>query len=131
MAVANRGPRLSGEAQAVIDTLLPASSDPRLPLGALDSGFEEFLAEFEASAAPQLRAAFRWAVVVATWIAPLMVRRVPPLSRLAVPERTRALRAMETSDVAAFRQLVRVIKTVVALHYGALPEVRRSIGYHA
>jgi hypothetical protein len=26
--------------------------------------------------------------------------------------------------------LVTVLKTVASLHYGALPEVRRAIGYH-
>ena len=115
----------------MIDTLLPSATDPRLPLGALESGFERFLDEFEARAAPQLRSAFRWALVAAIWIAPLLIRRLPPIGRLTPSERAAALRAMERSNVVAVRQLFRVLKTVVALHYGAVPEVRLAIRYHA
>jgi hypothetical protein len=115
----------------VIDTLLPSGADPRLPLGALQSGFDQFLAEFDAQAAPQLRSAFRWSLMASAWIAPLLVRRLPPVSRLSAADRTAALRAMERSKVVVLRQLIRVLKTVVALHYGAVPEVRQAIRYHA
>lgn len=115
----------------VIDTLLPSSADPRLPLGALESGFEDFLEEFETSASPRLRAAFGWALIAAAWVAPLLVRRLPPISRLTPSERTEALRAMEHSRLPALRQLMRVLKTVVALHYGGLPAVRQAVSYHA
>ena len=122
---------LNTQSRAVIETLLPSSANDRLPFGAIDTGFEEFLEDFEALGAPQLRAVFRAALFVASWVAPLLVRRVPPISRLTPSERTAALQAMERSRLAGFRQLLRVLKTVVALHYGALPEVRRAIHYHA
>ena len=115
----------------MIDTLLPSAANPRLPLGAMESGFEGFLRAFEAQAAPQLRSAFRWALVASIWIAPLLIRRLPPIGRLTPSDRAAALRAMERSSVVALRQLVRVLKTVVALHYGAVPEVRQAIRYHA
>jgi hypothetical protein len=117
--------------RAVIDTLLPSSADPRLPLGALESGFEDFLDEFEAGASPRLREAFGWALFAAAWVAPLLIRRLPPISRLEPAERTAALQAMERSRLAALRQLMRVLKTVVALHYGGLPAVRQAVSYHA
>jgi hypothetical protein len=97
----------------------------------MESGFEGFMGEFENSAAPQLRSAFRWALVASVWIAPLLIRRMPPIGRLVPSDRAAALLAMERSSVVALRQLVRVLKTVVALHYGALPEVRQAIQYHA
>ena len=97
----------------------------------MESGFERFLGDFEISAAPQLRSAFRWALLAAVWIAPLLMRRLPPIGRLEPSDRAAALRAMERSNVVAVRQLVRVLKTVVALHYGAVPEVRQAIRYHA
>jgi hypothetical protein len=56
---------------------------------------------------------------------------MPPIGRLVPSDRAAALLAMERSSVVALRQLVRVLKTVVALHYGALPEVRQAIQYHA
>ena len=114
----------------MIDTLLPSSANQRLPFGAIATGFEEFLADFEAQGAPQLQAVFRVALFAAAWVAPLLVRRLPPLSRLTPTERADALGAMERSRLAPVRQLLRVLKTVVALHYGALPEVRRVIRYH-
>ena len=97
----------------------------------MESGFEGFLGAFEAQVAPQLRSAFRWALVASIWIAPLLIRRLPPIGRLTATDRAAALRAMERSSVVALRQLVRVLKTVVALHYGAVPEVRQAIRYHA
>jgi hypothetical protein len=42
-----------------------------------------------------------------------------------------ALAAMERSRLPELRQLVRVLKTVVSLHFGALPQVRQAIGYHS
>ncbi len=99
-------------------------------MGALESGFEHFLDDFRAQGAPELRRAFGLGLLAAGWFAPLLVGRVPPLNRLSAPDRERALEAMERSRFVVPRQLVRVLKTVVALHYGASLAVRRAIGYH-
>ena len=115
----------------MVETLVPARAHPQLELGALDAGFEEFLAEFDELGAPPLRFAFRLSLFAGAWIAPLLVRRLPPLSRLPAGDRSAALSAMEVSNVNALRQLMRILKTVVALHYGAVPSVRKTIGYHA
>jgi hypothetical protein len=59
-----------------------------------------------------------------------MIGRPPPITRLAPDERERALAAMEKSQIPELRQLLRVLKTVASLHYGALPSVRVVVGYH-
>jgi len=116
--------------RSVIDTLLPSGASPVLPLGLLNSGFESFWEESKDDLAPQLRVAFRLGLFAAAWIAPVLVRRAPPLGRLSATDRERALTAMERSRVVIFRQLVRILKTVAALHYGAHPDVRKAIGHH-
>jgi len=122
--------RLSPVDRSVLETLLPGGVSSDLPLGVLESGFDTFLEDFRELGAADLRRAFRIALFSAGWIAPLLVRRRPPFSRLNAADREAALTAMDGSEVAILRQLVRVLKTVVGLHYGAVPSVRRSIGYH-
>lgn len=123
--------RLNAVDRAVLETLLPGGVSPVLSLGVLDTGFDEFLDDFRKLGAADLQRAFRIALLAAGWMAPLLVGRVPPLSRLSPADRERALTAMDGSEVAILRQLVRVLKTVVGLHYGAVPAVRRTIGYHS
>lgn len=123
--------RLNAVDRAVLETLLPGGVSPVLSLGVLDTGFDEFLDDFRKLGAADLQRAFRIALLAAGWMAPLLVGRLPPLSRLSPADRERALTAMDGSEVAILRQLVRVLKTVVGLHYGAVPAVRRTIGYHS
>jgi hypothetical protein len=126
------GPRRLGAAdRAVLAALLPAGVNERLSLGILDTGFDAFLEEFEAAAPSDLRRAFGLALFAAAWLSPLLIRRLPPISRLSAGDRELALAAMERSRLPELRQLVRVLKTVVSLHYGALPQVRQAIGYHS
>ena len=114
----------------MLGALLPSGASLRLELGLLDTGFAEFLAEFEAIAPVGFRRIFRLGLLAAAWVAPLLIRRLPPLSRLPQADRERALAAMERSGLPELRQLLRVVKAVVSLHYGALPAVRQAIGYH-
>jgi len=123
--------RLNSVDRAVLETLLPGGVSSTLPIGVLESGFQKFLGDFKQLGATDLQRAFSIALVSAGWIAPLLVRRLPPLSRLNPVDRERALVAMDSADIAVLRQLVRVLKTVIGLHYGAVPSVRRSIGYHS
>lgn len=115
--------------RCVLDTLLPPGSHPVLGLGISDTGFDLFLEEFDRVAPPHLRRAFRWGLLGGGWIAPLLVRRLPPLTRLRPADREAALMAMAASRVPELRQLMAVLKTVVSLHYGSLPAVRQAIGY--
>lgn len=113
--------------RVVVETLLPSGADTRLGGGALDRGFEAFLGDFEATAPPRLRLGFTVGVLAATWVAPILIGRFPPLGLYSPDTRERALDAMSRTYL--LRQLLLVLKTVVAFCYGADPEVRASIGY--
>jgi hypothetical protein len=120
---------LSKHDRVVLDTMLPSRTDPKLPLGLFDTGFETLYASFVRDAARPFRVGFRVALWTATWIAPLLIRRFPPLSRHDRPTRERALIALAGSDFSPFRQLVAVLKIVASLGFGADPRVRHIIGY--
>jgi len=71
----------------------------------------------------------RAALFVATWVAPVLIGRIPPITLYRRETRERALEALERSRLYALRQLFGLLKLTVALCYGADPEVRRTIGY--
>lgn len=114
--------------RVVIDTLLPRAGHLVLPLGAFDAGFDDFYEDFERTATRRLRLGFRLGLVLATWLAPLLIGRRPPLPRLGRADRERALEAMERSRYVLLRDLLVALKLVVSLAYGADARVRRSIG---
>ena len=118
---------LSRDHAAVLEALLPSGSHPVLALGIGQSSLEGFLAEFHRHAPARLWRAWRMGLFAAAWLSPLLIRRLPPIRRLAPADRERALAAMEGSRVPELRQLVSALKTVVSLHYGGLAEVREAI----
>jgi len=120
---------LSKQSRIVLDTLLPSRAHPTLNYGVFDAGFNEFWAEFERTALPSLRWGLSTAVFAATWIAPLLIHRLPPLTLHDRPTRERALAAMGASRSYILRQLFVVLKTTVCFCYGADPNVRDAIGY--
>ena len=122
--------RLGAIDRAVLGALLPSRSSSALPLGLLDTGFDDFLGDFERVAPADFRRVFRLALVTSGWVAPVLIGRVPPMTRLIPEDRDRALAAMNRSRVPELRQLVAVLKTVASLHYGGLQQVRHAIGYH-
>ena len=121
--------RLSGNDEAVLAALLPSGAHPLLGIGIVDQDIGPFLAEFRKTSPPHLWRAFRLGLFCATWVAPLLLHRLPPIGRLGESDRERALAAMAVSQVPELRQLVSVLKSVVCLHYGGLSEVRAAIGY--
>jgi hypothetical protein len=120
---------LGRNARITLDTLLPANGHPNLPDGIFDAGFDAFYADFERDADRSFRLGFRVALWAAIWIAPLLVRRIPPLSRHDRATRERALIALGASRFYLFRQLLLLLKTVTALCYGAGGRVRSAVGY--
>jgi hypothetical protein len=96
----------------------------------MDTGFDDFLVDFEREAPDAFRRVFRLALFAGGWVAPVLIRRLPPITGLNQDDREKAIAAMAGSRVPELRQLVTVLKTVASLHYGALPEVRKAIGYH-
>jgi hypothetical protein len=115
--------------RAALVALLPGGAHPLLANGVLDTDFEQFLDSFAAVAPAQFWRGFRLGLWAAVWVSPLLVRRLPPLTRLEPTERERALGAMAESSLPELRQLMSVVKTVVAFHYGALPEVRTAVAH--
>lgn len=109
--------------------MLPADH-PTLP-GVFDAGFDAMYADFRDNAVFEMRLGFRLALFVAIWIAPLLIGRVGPISRLARPERVAALNALYESRFNAMRQMVVILKVTICLAYGADPAVRRAIGFRA
>jgi hypothetical protein len=120
---------LSRSDRVVLDIVLPTGAHPKLALGISETGFDAFLEDFRQTAPPHLWRAFRMGLFAGAWIAPLLVRQLPPITRLNQVDRERALAAMAASGMPELRQLVSVLKSVVSLHYGSLPAVRRAIGY--
>lgn len=120
---------LASPGRVVFDTLLPANADTRLPRGLLETGFDAFYVEFTREAPPLVRTALPLAILSATWIAPLLIAKLPPLGRLSRDDRERALVAMSRSRIGLLRQLVVLLKLVAAMSYGADDGVRDAIGY--
>jgi hypothetical protein len=91
-----------------------------------DTGFDEFWLDFQRSAPLETRRALQIALLTATWISPLLIRRLPPLSRHDQPTRERALAALQTARLPVLRQLLGLLKLVASLGYGAHPAVRAA-----
>lgn len=119
---------LDKRSRVVLDTLLPSGSDPKMPLGLLETDFDGFYAGFQKNASPSMRFGFRTALLACIWVAPLLIGRLPPITRLKRPTRERALEAMGKSRFYLLRQLMLVLKAVACFCYGADRRVRDSIG---
>ena len=109
--------------------MLPSGAPPRTLPGAFEAGFDDFYDEFARTAVAPMRLAFATALFAAIWVAPILIRRLPPLTRHSRTDRERALGAFATSRSPLLRQLATVLKAVICLGYGADPVVRRAIGY--
>lgn len=72
---------LNPRARLVFHTLLPGQAHPALALGMFDTGFDEFRLHFQRNAPREARRALQVALFTATWIAPLLIGRLPPLGR--------------------------------------------------
>jgi len=120
---------LNQNARVILDTLLPSEAHPMLKSGLFDTGFDAFWLDVERTAVPAWRWGFYSALWVVTWIAPLLIRRLPPLTRHDRLTRERALAAMEASHIYFLRQMLALLKTIICFGYGADRDVRNSIGY--
>lgn len=120
---------LSKQARIILDTLLPSGAHPTLKYGVFDAGFDTFWVEVEHTALPSLRWGFHVALFAATWIAPLLIHRPPPLTLHDRPSRERALAALGSSRLYILRQMLQALKTIVCFCYGADRNVRDAIGY--
>jgi len=120
---------LSQQSRIILNTLLPSQAHPTLKYGIFDADFDTFWSDVEHTALPAWRLGFQAALWTANWIAPLLIRRLPPLTLHDRPTRERALAAMETSRIYFLRQMLALLKTIVCFGYGANRNVRTAIGY--
>lgn len=119
---------LNARQRAVICALLPPEGPASLP-GAFDAGFEGFYARFEETALPEMRLGFKAALFVGVWVAPLLIGRLPPISRLSSEDGARALEGLGKSRFYLIRQMLLLLKAIVSFHYGAQRPVRDAIGF--
>jgi hypothetical protein len=115
--------------RAVVDALLPPREGAALPWGAFDCGFDAFYAEFRKTAPASFRFGFSAALFVASWLAPFMIGRLPPLARLSPDDRERALEALGRCRFYPLRQCLLLLKAVCSFCYGADARVRAAIGF--
>ncbi|MBI4424790.1 MAG: hypothetical protein HY554_13745 [Elusimicrobia bacterium] len=120
---------LSARQRAALEALAPSGAHPALRSGLLDAGFEAFYARFRGEAGAPLRLAFEAALWSAVWVAPLLIGRLPPITRLSPDAREQALEALLCHRVYWLRQLGLVLKAVACFCYGADPLVRDALGY--
>ena len=111
--------------RTVLDALLPPGGS--LP-GLLEAGFEEFEARWRAEAPRRMVLGWRLALFSASWLSPLLIGRLPPLSRPPPPEREAALEAMGKSRLYPVRQLLLLLKAVSGYGYGLDARVRAANG---
>jgi hypothetical protein len=101
--------------QVLLEAMLPAG-ESRLPsLGSLD--LEPFWERFDQSAPWTLRAGFRLALWVLTWLPLVSLRFRRPLFGLSPAGRDEFLRRKAASRYYVMRQLVETIKLVATLAY--------------
>lgn len=113
----------------MLDALLPGLQEAGPPLpGALETDVEGFLRSFLPTAPPLVRLGFRMGCLAGVWVAPLLIRRRPPITRLAPADRERALEALSRTRLHSMRRLFGLLRLVIALGYGGDERVRAAIG---
>jgi hypothetical protein len=121
--------RLRKRQRVVLETLLPSDAHPTLTRGIGDTGLDDFYRDFKANGNIKLRVTFSVAMFAALWIAPLLARKLPPLSRLDREAREEALDRLYSSRIYLLRQLFFFLKLIASLCYGADDEVRKVVGF--
>jgi hypothetical protein len=115
---------------AIFAAVLPASDDPRFPLGAPELGVERYIDHLMRSA-PR---GFALGLRVCTWLlqlAPLLVyRRLVGFAGLDAPARSELLERLTRSDAYLIRELPMLFKTAACLGLCGLPALQRRIGIH-
>jgi hypothetical protein len=84
------------------------------------------IADFLAHAGPRARTVFHACAHATTWLAPPLIGARPPLARLSIADRTRALAAMERGALAgAFLGA----KALLSMMWFEHPDSAREIGH--
>jgi hypothetical protein len=114
----------------IFAALLPASDDPRFPLGASALGAERYIDDLMRSAPRDFALGLR----VCTWLlqlAPLFTYgRLVRFAGLDAAARSELLERLTRSDVYLIRELPMLFKTAACLGLCGLPALQRRIGIH-
>lgn len=117
-------PRVRRAARALAEALFLRPSGPPSPevLDWLERDLDDFFGHVTLRA----RLLFRACLATVVWLAPLVILRLPPLSRLPVAERVRALTRFERTPLAlAFLGA----KALLSIVYYEHPDAAASIGW--
>jgi hypothetical protein len=120
---------LNHRARAVIDTLIPDDAHPQLKHGALKLGYAQYYEQWRKEAVFAMVFGFRFALFLAIWVAPLLIRKIPPITLYDRETRERIILALYTSKLYLFRQMFLLLKATILFHYAAQPEVRDAVGF--
>lgn len=118
--------RLGRALWAVAEALFATEqgSPPPARLAWLCAEVHDVLAHIGARA----RRTFRLALWALTWLAPLVVLRLPPLGRLPVRDRVRALERFERGLLPQSAAVL-AVKAIVCILYFEHPDAAREIGF--
>jgi len=84
------------------------------------------LNDFLYGAGLKARLLMGFSATLATWVSPLLVRRLPPLSRLTASERIEALEALEASTLGT---PLFALKAILSLLYYEHPDAAAEVGF--
>lgn len=99
----------------------PTGPPPRNRIEWLCADFEDFVEQ----AGPRSELIFDGALFVATWLAPAAIRSRPPLARLSLAERARALHTIEGTPAGL---PILALKAILCTIYYEHEDAKREIG---
>lgn len=117
-------PRVLRAARAVAEALFATEEGP--PPGDRLDYLERDLADFFGHVTLRARLLFRACLATVFWLAPLLISRLPPLSRLAPEERVRALERLEATPLSL---PLLGAKAILCIVYYEHPDAAREIGW--
>ncbi len=115
----------SRRARHIAEALFSTEDGPPPP-ARLD-WMEKDLGDFFGHANWRAAALFRACVFTVTWLAPVLFARLPPLGRLAIPERVEAIERFEGLPVTVLTVLA--VKAILSLIYYEHPDAAAEIGW--
>lgn len=118
-------PRAMRRVRDVAEALFSTDEGPPLP-ARLD-WMEKDLSDFFGNANWRAAFLFRTCLFTVTWLAPIILWRLPPIGRLAVGDRVEAIERFEHVPLAVLTVLA--VKAILSLVYYEHPDSAQEIGW--